>query len=136
MAEVGAGGFLLFEEVAGDDAADTVFEDGCIEVHQQPERAALEFQVGEKLGVMYGEKLGDGFEFDDKLAFDDEIQTVAAIELHSFVEQGHLALALEGEASLSEFVSEGFLIGRFKQAGPEFAVNLHAQADDAVTQFV
>ena len=45
MAEIGADGFLVFEQVSGCDTADTVLEHRDVEIDEQAERTTLEFQV-------------------------------------------------------------------------------------------
>ena len=53
----------------------------------------------------------DGFQLKDQFPFHEKIQPVAAVELHPFVKQRCLALALEDQARSRKFVCERFLIG-------------------------
>jgi hypothetical protein len=77
-----------------------------------------------------------GLEFEDELVFDDEIESVAAIEFHAFVDKGHVALTFEAEAGLGKFVGESFFVGGFEEARADLAMDFHAEADYTVGQFI
>ena len=58
-----------------DKAAQTIFEARSVEVHQQADTKLAHTKVGQKLGVMSGEKRRDRFDFQDDRIFNHDVGT-------------------------------------------------------------
>src|SRR5215813_11823698 len=81
------------------ESPEAVLEDGDVEIYEESNRKASEFEVGEHLSLMDGQEPLDSLHFDDEFVLDDDIQAIAAIKPHALVSHGNRPLALELEAS-------------------------------------
>lgn len=83
------------------------------------------------LGFVGRGELGDGLEFENDLAVDDQVCDVFADDL-VLVDHSQALLALEGEAAQGQLVFESGLLDGLEKAGAEDAVDFHGRADDYV----
>jgi hypothetical protein len=60
---------------------DTIFHQHNIPIQQKPKLAIPQFQVGQKLGFVNGQKLVNGFVFDDDTILNQHIQPVTGVKL-------------------------------------------------------
>jgi hypothetical protein len=91
-----------------------------------------ELEVGDELGLVDGEQMVHGFDFEDDEAFHHEVEAVAALEGEAFVAQRDGNLSLDAETAQAELTREAALVRRLQKPGSEVAVNLDASADDDV----
>lgn len=71
----------------------------------------------------------DAFDFDDDLAINDEVQSIAAVELEPVVGDGQRSLSLDVVAAFAQFVAEAGLVRGFEQAGAERTMHGDGGAD-------
>ncbi|HUF68615.1 MAG TPA: hypothetical protein VMM79_08140, partial [Longimicrobiales bacterium] len=113
-----------------DDSAESIAEELHIEVEQQTDVVAGQFQVCQNLRDVDGVEPIDRFQLDYYAAFDKQIDPIAAVELRSLVNDGNRHLTLDGDTHTDEFVHETLLIGRLEQPGPQLAVHRDRGAND------
>jgi hypothetical protein len=58
-----------------------------MEIDEQSHAAVAELHVSQQLGFEYRKHFRDGFEFDDDLIFDENVNSVTAIELYALISQ-------------------------------------------------
>lgn len=114
------------------EAAEALLEEGDVEVDEESDGQAQEFEVGDELGFVDGEEAVHGFELEDDMAVDDEVETVAAVEGEAFVGEGERNLTLDVKFAQGELMREAVLVGRFEKSRPQVAVDLDAGADDGL----
>src|SRR5260370_38505560 len=71
-------------------------------------------------------------EFNHHFAFDHEISTETAVELHRFVHKRHRVLSLDFFTQGFQFVSETFFICRFEQSRPQPPMYLDRGSDNFI----
>ena len=118
-----------------DEPADSVFHHLDIEIEQQSDAAAAEFQVGQDLGDVDRLQSRNGFEFYDNQVFNEQIHTVARTQPKSVVNDGHRLLSLDTEITVEQFVRQACLIGRFQQSRAELSVDHDRRPDNKIGNF-
>src|SRR5712691_10542078 len=78
----------------------------------------------------------DGLHFDNDEILDDEIDVVARIEWHSFVEDWNTSLNDEAQLSRRELKAETWHVDRFQQPGSQRAVHLNRAAKNQTCDVV
>ncbi|HEX3273459.1 MAG TPA: hypothetical protein VHR43_01285 [Gemmatimonadales bacterium] len=66
-------------------ALDALGKPGDVEIDQEPTGGLLKTKVGQELGQVNREELGDGFDLDNQSLFDDQVDDVAVADLRSLV---------------------------------------------------
>jgi hypothetical protein len=99
-------------------------EHGDVEIHEQADWQPCELEIGDDLGFVHWKQPVDGFDFQHDLAFDDEIDTISAIEVDAFVVDRDLELTVNAHSPQGELVREALLVHCFEQAGAEVAMHL------------
>jgi len=61
------------------------------------------------------QKAFDALQFDDQAAIDNEIETIADIEIAPFVAKWQLYLTLDSQSDVGELDDKALLVRRFKQ---------------------
>jgi hypothetical protein len=88
-----------------------ILENGNMKIDEQTGGGVGEFEVREHCGFVYGADRLDGLQLHDDPPLHPEIHSIAAFELHVFVDDGDRLLALEGDAAKRQFAGEAFFIG-------------------------
>ena len=134
-------GFHLFyheghegNEGLKDKAFQAVFQDLYIEIDQKALVYFGEFHIREQLGLMNRFQLGHGFEFYDDGIFNEQINSIAAIEMNSFIVDRQWVLRLEGNAGQMKLTGEALLICGFQQTGAKMPMDFDGGADDPMGQ--
>ena len=120
----------VFEGLRSDDeAAETVFQAGGVEIHQPADMDAAHAEIGEKLGVMGWREGGDGFDFEEDGVFDHDIGAESEGNDFGFVDDGDGDLGLDSEAGFGEFQAQAFFINRFQQSWADGAVDVDGETE-------
>ncbi len=82
------------------------------------------------------EELLHCFQFKDQTIFENEVQSVAALQFHVLVDHRHRLLTLEVEASQGQLTRKTFFIRRLEQTRTEQAMYLDGCTDDLVSKLV
>ena len=106
-----------------------MFEQGHIEIHQETESKAGQFQVGEWLSLIDGREHVDGFDLNDHYVIDDKIETVACVEGKPAIHNGKRDLSFDLDATFSELIFEAMFVGGFEQSWPKGPVDLETRVD-------
>jgi hypothetical protein len=76
----------------------------------------------------------DGFDFQDKLARDDDIRVEAVADFRAFIADGNRDLPDEGNACFCQFSAQAQLIYGFQPPGAGMPVHLDRQPDHPIGQ--
>ena len=93
-----------------EDALDTILQDGNVEVDQKACGTAGQFQVRQKLRCMNGHKGCDTLYFDNYQVLDDEVEPIAAIEVHRLVDERKGLLPFEASSGREELITQTRLV--------------------------
>src|SRR5690606_21310083 len=100
-----------------------------VEVDEESLSQVQELEIGQHLCLMDRQQAIDGFQFDDQLAGDHEVDSILRIEHRVPVENrnGHLA----GELDVLEchLAAEAVLVRRLQQAWPKRSMHFDGTAD-------
>lgn len=66
-----------------------------------------------------GHNLTDGLYFNEHHTFDQEIEAIAKLDLHSVIDHRQIHFRCNRESSFSKFVSQALLIDRFQKTRPQ-----------------
>jgi len=86
---------LIAIQITNDDSADAVPQERHIEIDQQPERSAADFQVSHPLRTVNRKQGTHGLQFDNELTSDEEIDATPTVERYALVQDGHFTLPFE-----------------------------------------
>jgi hypothetical protein len=70
------------------------------------------------------QQLLDGFDFNDDLAFGNDIQSINALQPDALANQRNRDLADNADTCLLQLETQAFLVGLFEQPGPELLVDV------------
>ncbi len=107
---------------------------GVLKLTSKPDIQHRQLQVGQHLGLMDRQQMIDGLELHYKLLFDDDVESVAAVELDPFVDDWHRSLPHEAQVRERQFMAQAFFIGGFQEPGTEVTMNLDARSEDSLGQ--
>ena len=107
-----------------------------VEIDQQADFTAGEPQVRQHLGAVHRLESLDRLDFDDHRVFDEQIDSVAAVERLTSVDQRKRLLSFDVQPTVEQFEGEARFVRRFEQARAELAMNRDRRADDLVGQRV
>jgi len=102
---------------------DTIFQDGRMEIDQQAEVASRESQVGQHNSVMDGCNCRNRLDFENNLIKDDDVSTIATIQLVSVINDRDGFLTLERDADTGDFKAQTLFVDGLQKAGAEFAMD-------------
>jgi hypothetical protein len=111
-------------------------QDGHVEVEQQRQLPAPQFEVGERLRSVHWEDSFDRFYLDHHSVGDKHIEPKAALKLHAFVNHRHWLLHPRRKASQSKLVRECPFVSCFGFPGSKFTMHLDGGADDFMGKLV
>ena len=72
----------------------------------------------------------DCFQLDHDFVFNNEVDSVATVELHIFIDDRQLDLLPKVEAVKLQFAAHACLVCRFQKSRAENAMNLNSSRDD------
>ena len=110
--------------------AETLLQQGHIEVDQQSDVAVRQLQIGEQLGGMERVQVFDYLDLDDESLIDQDVQPVATRERDAFVAHWHGDLTSERQSAQAQLMTKALFIRRFEEARPKTPVNFDRCADD------
>ena len=117
-----------------DSSDDAVAEIGYVEVDEQSDGIPAEAQIGEELRRMNRQRLLNGLELDNYRVADEQIHPERGLKRNSLVLDREIDLALEGNATSVQLVTERRLIGRLEQSGTEYTVDFDRGAQNISRQ--
>jgi len=85
---------------------------------------------------MYWLDLLHALQLDHDCFSDQQVNSVAAVQLHLFVLYGEINLPAERDVPQPKLMAQTLLIGRLKKAGSQGAVNLDRSAYDLFRQLL
>src|SRR5580704_15018859 len=112
------------------DAFDSVFEERDVEVDQQAEALAGQFEVGQKLCLENRDEVFDRFQFNENAILDEHVQAHVGVEANSFVDNRHGILCHKSETALAQFVAEANFVNRFGESWSERSMNFERCIDN------
>jgi len=119
---------IFFQSV--DDARDAVFDEGHLEVDEQPEALVGEPEIGQKLLLVDRSEKLDGFHFDNHLVFDDQVGPESGVDAETVVDYRNRLLPDNTEAPALQFVGQDCLLDGFQQARSQLGVNAKSRVHD------
>jgi hypothetical protein len=119
-----------------DDSLQAVFQDRDLEVDEEADGEAGEFEIGHELGFMDRQKLFYGLQLDDDSLLDEQVDPVAAIEGNRFVLNGKIDLSTKRYASQGELVAHALFVSRLEQPWAEGPMHLDRRSDNRLRQFL
>jgi len=102
---------------------DAIFQDGRMEIDQQAEVASREPQVGQHNSVMDGCNCRNCLDFENNPIEDDDVSTIATIQLVSAINHRDGFLALKRNAGTRDLKAQTFFVDGLQKAGAEFAMD-------------
>jgi hypothetical protein len=117
-----------------DQAANPATQGGRVEVDEQPDVQARQLQVRQHLRLMDRQKVIDGLELQHELLFDNDVESVTAIEHDPLVDHRQRPLPRKAQACERQLVAQAFFIGGLQEPRTEVAVDLDARAEDPLRQ--
>jgi hypothetical protein len=97
-----------------------------VEINQEPEPLVHESQVRQQLRAMNRQQSLDSFNFHDDRLVNEQVQSVAGVEVNPVVGDGDDLFASNGMAVLVQFVDHAFAIRTFEQARSELPMNTNS----------
>src|ERR1700687_3997431 len=107
-----------------------------VEVDQQSERSATEFQIRDDLSLMNRRDCVYRLDLHDDEILNHQIHSIPNFQLHTSIDHGKADLTFSLHARLVEFVVQAGLIGAFEQSSAQLRMNLHRSADDGMANFL
>jgi len=98
-----------------------------MEIDQQAEVASREPQIGQHNSVMDGCNCSDGLYFENNPIEDDDVSTIATIQLVSTINDRDGLLPLERNADTGDFKAQTFFIDGFQKTRAEFAMDCNCR---------
>lgn len=112
-----------------DDATEAVLDGHGMEVDQQAKGQAGGSEVGERLGEVNVVEGGDGFEFHERTALDQQVEALTG-DADVLVRNEDLHLVVNVKAVPGEFVAQGGGVDALHQTRTPAAVSLDGATND------
>ena len=96
-----------------------------IEIDQQSHRPPAQSHVRKQLGFVDRIDGIDTFNFDNNGITDDQVDTIAEIDLFASVDNRQSHLTISSESAFSNLMQEAGVICAFEQAGAKRSMNFH-----------
>jgi hypothetical protein len=93
------------------EAANSLPEDGDVEVHEEANGVAGELQVGDDLSFMNWKELLDRFDLQDQKALHEHIDPISTVEREPLVAERNFDLPVDFQLSDGELVDQAAFIG-------------------------
>ena len=88
----------------------SVFQHRHIEIHEKAHLAPGKPEVREQLSLMDWRQRIHGFDFNNHSPFDEQVQSVTAVQLHVFVYDRQRSLLLDPQSALRELEGQARLV--------------------------
>ena len=105
-----------------------------MEVDQQAYPVSREFQVSQYDSFVNWCNVLDSLQFNNDSTLDKDVDPIAALKFHVFVDDWNWFLTFMGDAPDCEFFAQALFIGGFEEARAQEAVDLDGSAYDPVRQ--
>src|ERR1043166_5004620 len=115
---------------------DTLLEDCHVEIQKQRDLPAPELQIRQHLCSMYRVHHLNRLHLDYDRVDRQQIETITALQLHSFIDHWHGLLGLMCNATQVQFVRERVFVGRLRFSGAKLSMYLDSRTDDLIGEFV
>ncbi len=102
---------------------EAVFQERDIEVDEEPERQVTETKIGRELNPMDRLNRFDGFELDEELLVDEQVDAVSLGNGVTAIRDGQELLGLGVVAARCQLDAQAFTIGILQQARAEGAMD-------------
>jgi len=102
----------------------------AVKIKQQPSLNAAQTHVSEQPGFMDLLEAIHGLEFNDQGSGDNQVHSIAAVELDALVGNRKWHLPFKWQATELQFMAKAFLIGRFEKARAKNTMNLNGSSND------
>ena len=129
-------GARLFPIRSVDEAFDSVFQVDHVEVDEETERSAAEFEVGDDLRLMDRANCVHRLDFYDDEVLNEEVHTISDFELYAVINDEKPNLTYGPDARFPELVMQAGLVGAFQQAGAQLGMDFHRRRNDLVADFM
>ena len=117
-----------------DETFQAVFQDFHIKIDQEALFYFGEFHIREQLGIVNRFQLGHGLQFHDDGIFNEEIDSIAAIEMNPFIVDRERVFRFEGNAGQMKLTGQALLICGFQQTGAKMSMDFDGGTDDPMGQ--
>jgi hypothetical protein len=122
--------FGLSVRVRQQQPRDAIHQAEFVEVDNQAQGNVQELHMAYDLGLVDGQNLLHGFDFEQETAFRQQAELQALFKGDVFVFDRHLMLPGGVNASEPEFVNQAFLIDAFQQTGSQRAMHFYRGSND------
>jgi hypothetical protein len=119
-----------------DHSLDAIFEDGNVEVDEQPPLNPGKFEVGQELGFVDRRESFNGLELNHQGSWKQDVEPVAALQMNVFVANGQRMLTHMRNPGMPQFIGQTFLVGGLQQAGSQLPVHLNGKSNDLMRERV
>ena len=96
-----------------------------VEVNEQSNFMITEFEVGQNLSEMEGKQFLHCFQFDDDAVFDQEVDSIARVNLNPVVDDWESCLMLESDTVLRKLITQTRIVRAFKASRADCRVHFH-----------
>jgi hypothetical protein len=97
-----------------------------VEVEQEAERMPTQSKIREELCAMNRQHNLNAFQFDDQASFDNEVDSVGALQSDAAIDNWQADLVFKTQASVGQFVVEARIARTFEDAAPSALCTLIA----------
>ena len=104
-------GLRLLPPTSIHEALDSVFQVDDIEIDEQSERSAAEFEVGDDLSLMNGRDAVHGLDLYDNNILDQQVHSISNFEFYAAIDDGKPDLTRGSNTRFLQFVMQARLIG-------------------------
>ncbi len=104
-------GLRLLPPTSIHEALDSVFQVDDIEVDEQSERSAAEFEVGDDLSLMNGRDGVHGLDLHNNNILNQKIHAISNFKFHAAIDDGKPDLTRGSNTCFLQFVMQARLIG-------------------------
>jgi hypothetical protein len=108
-----------FLSIPANPSSDPLTQVRNVEVNEQSNTLATQFEVGEQLCFVDRKDGLNRFHFDNHFVFDEQIDAVAELDDEAIVFDCKWFLRFEGDAEALQFVTQARSIRTFQQTRPE-----------------
>jgi hypothetical protein len=115
---------------------DAVAKMDHVEVDEQPDFTSTELQVGEELCLVNRKDGFNGFQFDDHLLLDPQVDPVPGIEPAAAIDQRQWMLQFDPKPFQRQFLVQAESIGAFEQPRAKRRVNLDRTTQDPARHLI
>jgi len=98
---------------------DAVTDPRDVEVDQESEAMACQFEVRQNLRLVNRQQLLNGLQFNEQAVLDQQVEPQPSVQMNGAVHDRKAHLALNGKPSLPDLMRQTHFIHTFEQPGPQ-----------------